>query len=329
MSVNLSIKYNLSEIDWNAFAAKEASDGGFLQSWNWGKFQQDLGRKIFRLAVMDSSKLIATALVVKHEMTLGFSYLYCPRGPVIDSNLDKTEITDFIFKAIAKIAKQEQAIFFRLDPPWQSNKELIENKFNFVGDVQPKSTLILDLSLSEEKLLTQMKPKTRYNIKVAQKHEIKIVESDNSPEQFEQFWELLQKTSVRDSIKSHSKEYYRKMLKCQGVSLVFARSGEKNIAANIMINFGRWEIYLHGASDYEYRDKMAPYLLQWQMIQEAKKAGCKYYDFWGAPAKRWPGVTRFKQGFAPNLSLTQYIGAYDFVYKELFYRLYNIVKKVI
>ncbi|MFA6526148.1 MAG: peptidoglycan bridge formation glycyltransferase FemA/FemB family protein [Candidatus Buchananbacteria bacterium] len=329
MNVNLSIKYNLRDADWDAFIVEEASDGGFLQFWSWGEFQKDLGRKIFRLAVIDDDKLCAVALLIKHEMPLGFSYMYCPRGPVIIANGNRQEIIGCLFKAVAKIAKQEQAIFFRLDPPWQDDKELVSLNFKFIGSVQPKSTLVLDLSLSEEELLAQMKPKTRYNIKVAQKHKIEIIVSDKGEEDFKEFWRLLKQTSERDAIKSHNDNYYRKMLKRPEIILVFAKFEKKNVAANIMIRFGAREIYLHGASDYEYRDKMGPYLLQWQMIQDAKKAGCRYYDFWGADIKRWPGVTRFKQGFAPALPLLEYIGAYDFVYNKFFYRLYNFVKKII
>lgn len=325
--MNLSIKYNLSEKDWDAFAAQIANDGGFLQSWRWGEFQRGLDRKIFRLAVFDGAKIVALALIIKQEMPLGFSYLYLPRGPVIGEGKDRPAILDFLFLAIKKIARAEQAIFLRLDPPWASSRELAGAGFNFIGSVQPKSTLILDLSKSEEELLAAMKPKTRYNIKVAQKRGIIIKESAASGNDFEDFWRLLQKTSARDRIKSHTKEYYRKMLACPGVRLVFAELDGQKVAANIMARFGAWEIYLHGASDYDFRDKMGPYLLQWRMIAAAKKNNCRFYDFWGADAKKWPGVTRFKRGFAPDLPLTEYIGAHDLVYKKFFYQIYLLIKK--
>lgn len=323
----LSIKYNLNKKDWDDFVSASAPDGGWLQSWAWGEFQRDWGRKIFRLAVFDGDILLAAALVVKQEMPLGFCYLYSPRGPVIGQSADRSAIIDFLLLIVKKIAQAEQAIFFRLDPAWPEVSELIDRGFKLIGQVQPKSTLILDLNRSEAELSAQMKPKTRYNVKVAEKRGLKIVRSDKSEADFEIFWRLLQQTAKRDRIKSHQREYYLKMLKLPEAQLVFAKSGDKAVAANLMIIFGAWSLYLHGASDYRFRDQMGPYLLQWQSIRAAKAAGCRYYDFWGADSRRWPGVTRFKAGFAPAQPFTEYVGAYDLVYNKFFYRLYNLIKR--
>ncbi|MFA5020785.1 MAG: peptidoglycan bridge formation glycyltransferase FemA/FemB family protein [Patescibacteria group bacterium] len=325
--MDLTIKYNLAKQTWDGFVSASAPDGGWLQSWAWGEFQQDWGRKIFRLAVFDGDVLAAVILLAKQEMPLGFCYLYAPRGPVIGRSADRSAVIDFLFLAVKKIAQAEQAIFFRLDPAWPAAPELIDRGFKLIGQVQPKSTLILDLNLSEAELSAQLKPKTRYNIKVAEKRGLKIVSSDKSEADFEVFWRLLQKTSKRDRIKSHQREYYLKMLKLPETQLVFARAGDRAVAANLMANFGAWSVYLHGASDYAFRDQMGPYLLQWQLIKAAKAAGCRFYDFWGVDSRKWPGVTRFKTGFAPSQPLTEYVGAYDFVYNKFFYRAYNLMKR--
>lgn len=327
--VKLSIKYNLENQLWNSFVSAESADGGLLQSWNWGEFQISLKKKIFRLAVFDDNKLLAVALVIKQEMPLGFSYLYLPRGPVIAGSVTDSTVNDYLFSTIKKIAQAEKAIFLRLDPSWLKSTELDRQGMVSVGQVQPKSTLILDLNLTEVELLAQMKPKTRYNIKLAEKHKVKVFTSKKQPADLEVFWKLLQQTSERDNIKSHSRSYYEKMLKLPEWELVFAYVGDKLAAAAIMATMGEWRIYLHGASNYELREKMAPYLLQWEMIRRAKSAGLKYYDFWGVDEIKWPGVTRFKQGFAPKKKFTEYIGAYDLVYYKIFYKLYNLTKRFI
>jgi len=327
--VELSIKYNLNIKQWNDFVSAESADGGLLQSWNWGEFQAGLNKKIFRLGVCDETKIVAAALIVQHVMPLGFSYLYLPRGPVIAKATDESAVGEYLFIAIKKIARAEKSIFLRLDPPWENGDELIKLGFKLIGQVQPKNTLILDLHLSEAELLSQMKPKTRYNIKLAQKHKVKIVRSDKNGKDFAAFWKLLEQTSERDKIKSHSKNYYRTMLKLPELELVLAYAGDELATANIMATIGKRRIYLHGASNYLLRDKMAPYLLQWEMIRQAKSAGLQYYDFWGVDEIKWPGVTRFKQGFAPKKKFTEYIGAYDLVYYKVFYRLYNLIKKFI
>ena len=111
------------------------------------------------------------------------------------------------------------------------------------------------------------------------------------------------------------------------VKLIAANYQDKIIAANLVAFFGDWCAYLYGASDYDERDKMATYLLQWETIKMAKREGKKYYDFWGVDEKKWPGVTRFKTGFAPNEKITEYVGAYDSSYGFLWYNLYKIIKK--
>ncbi len=196
------------------------------------------------------------------------------------------------------------------------------------GQIQPRRTLILDLVRSEEELLSAMKPKTRYNIKVAQKHCVKIDEGD---EYFADFWRLLRQTADRDEFTAHGEDYYRKMLEALSpaglLRLIAASYDGKVVAANLVVFFGDWCCYLHGASDYACRDKMAPQLLQWETILLAKSLGKKYYDFWGVDERRWPGVTRFKTGFAPETAFTSYAGAFDLPLNKFWYWIYKLLKR--
>jgi lipid II:glycine glycyltransferase (peptidoglycan interpeptide bridge formation enzyme) len=323
--MNLIVKDNLHSREWDDFAQKNARDGGFLQSWQWGEFQKSLGRIIYRLAVLDNKEIVAVVLAVRHKLPLGLNYIYLPRGPVVKANLgilySQEQILKLIFQQIRLRAGPLTTVFLRLDPPFSSATDLHKLGCHPSGQVQPHQTLVLDLSASEDELLAKMKPKTRYNIKVATKHGVKI--SYSGKEDFEIFWQLMTKTAQRDRITSHPQYYYRKMLALPDARLVLAKYQDKVVAANLMIFFGDRCYYLHGASDYDYRDKMAPYLLQWQMILDAKYQGCRYYDFWGVDEKKWPGVTRFKIGFAPFAPLTEYIGAYDLIRNKFFYRLYQ------
>ena len=138
---------------------------------------------------------------------------------------------------------------------------------------------------------------------------------------------MLQDTAKRGRFKIHPEEHYEKMLKISGMELFVAEYQNKIIAANIVLFYGKRAIYLHGASDYEYRNLMAPYLLQWHQILEAKKQGRNEYDFWGIDEKKWPGVTRFKKGFSGKEIF--YPGAYDLVFQPLWYRIYKIARRIL
>ena len=319
---------------WDDFVKNNAPEGGFLQSWQWGEFQKSVDRPVVRLALTDHVGIIKAVMqLIKYDLPFGKCYLYAPRGPVGISEADAPEFRLLIREA-KKIAKKNRALFVKMDPSWADTPEtrnILNNlDFEFVGEVQPKSSLVLNLVSDDKTIMAQMKPKTRYNIKVAQKHCIQVDEGFNY---FEDFWKLTQKTAKRDKIKVHSKKYYQNMVKVLGeagvLRLVVAKSEDKVVAANIMSIFGKWCIYLHGASDHDYRDKMAPYLLQWECINMAKFRWCEFYDFGGANEAKWPGITRFKMGFTPQTELTTYIGAWNTSVDALGYLRYKIIKKIL
>lgn len=320
-------KENLNKEEWNNLVMTSNIDGGFLQSWEWGEFQQSLGRKIFRLVLTKEKNFSVLSLVIIHYLPLKQNYLYLPRGPVVKSKTsDKTDLTDF-FLQLKKIAINNRSMFIRIDPAWKNDELIFQLGFRFSGQVQPKKTLIINLEPSEEELLATMKPKTRYNIKLAQKHGVIIKEVTNS--QFNEFWNLMIKTCQRDHITCHPKNYYQQQLKIPQFKLILAYWQNKVIAGAIINDFNKTRTYVHGASDYQFRDKMAPYLLQWEMIKSAKKQGLKFYDFWGIDEAnpKWQGITRFKKGFAPQNLCTEYSGAYDLVLKPTFYQFYRLIKK--
>ncbi len=315
---------------WENFISENSCDGGLLQSWDWGIFQESIGRKVFRIALVDESGNIKSgAQGIIYKLPLKKKYLYIPRGPIVNDILS-LEFKKLLLE-INKLAKKKRVLFVRMDPPLvdDGKKTILKNLgLESAGEVQPQSTLILDLTKSEAEILAQMKAKTRYNIKVAQKHCVAVDEGENY---FEDFWRLMQLTAKRDKIQVHSKKYYRQMLKVLGeggkIKLFVAKYEQKVIAANLVAKSGKWCVYLHGASDYGYRDKMAPYLLQWESIAWAKSRWCEFYDFWGANENKWPGVTRFKTGFAPEKELTEYVGAWDMSVDHLLYLLYRIIKR--
>ncbi len=374
----IQFKENQKEI-WNEFVAENNSES-FLQSWEWGNFQQVADKKIFRIGIKDNDEIIAVALIIKHNLPFGRSYLYCPRGPVVAESRIKNQelrIPNILFDEIKKIAKKEKSLFLRIDPPiarwFHSGDSPVEPKckscaksstaltglwsqhnYNFKkssNEIQPKNTLILDITKSKEELLKEMKQKTRYNIRLAKRKELKIMNyelrMDNKKifkEKFEEFWDLIEETSRRDKFASHSKDYYWKMLDSLGdgdikegnnpcrlqVRLYLAEYKNKIIAANIVLYFGDMAVYLHGASSNEHRNLMAPYLLQWQQITDAKKSGCKKYDFWGitinGKKKNWQGITKFKKGFGGYEK--NYIGAYDLIFSNIGYRIYWFMRNI-
>lgn len=293
----------------------------FLQSWEWADLQKQLGNKVWLLGVEDNGKLIASALVILKQV-MGFKYLYCPRGPIVETSSGPGASLEFLFTEINKLAKKQGAKFLR----WEPIFELPINNWSMQPTipVQPKSTIVLDLTASNDKLLANMHQKTRYNIRLAKKKGVVIEEL--SANQWPEVWPIMQQTKTRDAFSLHAKDYYQKLIDQPINKLLVAKYQDQAIALAIICVFGNTATYLHGGSANVHRNVMAPFLLQWQAIKYAKSAGCQHYDFNGIDEQKWPGVTRFKKGF--NGQEINYLGTFDLIYSPVYYWIYKVARFV-
>ncbi len=260
-----------------------------------------------------------------------FQYGYFPRGPVIETENEFRNLK----KEIDVVAIQERLIFCRMDPekrfPALSEFSLVES-----FSPQPETTLILDLTKSESTLLKEMKRKGRYNIALSEKKGVEI-QRGKGPEQRKSFtsifYRLLKKTAVRDAFSTHDEKYYQNLVENVPEAEIFvAFLNDLPLAAGIFCFLTNRAIYLYGASDHAQREVMAPYLLQWEAIAEAKKRGCSSYDFLGIAPEHalkshpWAGITEFKKKFGGIVM--EYPKPLDLVYRPRWYKVYRGLKYV-
>ena len=328
---------------WDEFVS-QSKNGSFLQSWNWGELEKKEGKKIWRFAVFqdkDKQKIKAAALLIKNDLPLGYSFLYSPMGPVMGLDNLHLQIGKELMAKTYFIAKKEKAIFLRLEPKTDPD-EKIPYGFEKGPAVQPKDTQILDITQNEDDILSEMHSKTRYNIRLAQRKGVLVRISNGNQKDIDVFYKLIEETSARERISPHKKEHYQGILKVLGKNLPAGRQGMtrlfiaeskgKRIAGAIGIFYGTQFVYVHGASSNEYRNLMAPHLIQWEMIRFAKTQNCKYYDFGGiAPVDAsedhpWAGITRFKKSFGGYSE--HYLGSIDFPYRQNLYNLYLLRRKL-
>ena len=285
----------------------------------WATFQQSVGRKVWQLKVEGAS-----ALVVQHQISLSLNWLEVPRGPLFDDE----KSLEAILQKIKTLGKKEASVFVRFSP-YQKLPAPSSQLPAAIGDHHPQTSLLIDLTQSDDEILKQMKSKGRYNIKLAQKHEVEVVLSDD----VKAFHSLLVKTGGRDGFGIHPKDYYQKMLEALGdyAQLLLAKKEGQVIAGGLFAYLGDMAIYYYGASDHSSRKFMAPYLIQWKAIQEAKKRGCKHYDFLGiapegAENHAWAGVTSFKKKFGGDV--VSYPQAKDLVLRPFWYWVYKMRKRM-
>jgi lipid II:glycine glycyltransferase (peptidoglycan interpeptide bridge formation enzyme) len=329
----LEVKKIDDKIKWNNFLLNQPTQAGiFLQSAEWLDFQETVGHKTLRLAAKDEQQNISSLCgIIENKLPFHKKNFYIPRGPIESSKYNVSSILyENLLKETLRLAKQENAIFIRVEPSnTQSKIQNTKYKIQNTLHVQPEHTLVLELEKSEDDLLAAMHEKTRYNIRLAEKKNL-VLKNGN----LEDFWKLMKETTARDKFRPHPKKYYETMLgKINGdgkkemrVELKIVYSGDMPLAAAIIGYFGDTATYLHGASSHEYRNLMAPYFLHWEIIKEAKKLGYKFYDFWGIDEKKWPGVTRFKKGFG-GFEIN-YPGTFDLPINKFWYKIYNLTKKI-
>jgi Uncharacterized protein involved in methicillin resistance len=303
--------------------AAALNDGAeFLASIEWAEILKS-EEPVETLGVYDEQKLVAVFNLIKKDFKFGLVFHYLPRGPIFASNLSYEQI-NAIWQFIILELKKRQGLFLRVEP-----KNSLPSSIKTLASInlQPKETLMLDLSLSEDELLTSFHSKTRYNIRLAEKKGVTVREGNKSND-FDNFWALMTETGERDAFKIHNKKHYQALATANPdfIKLFVAELNGKIIAAGLFSFYGDRATYMHGASAYASRQLMAPYLLQWTVILTAKKLGYKYYDFYGIDAVKWPGVTRFKTGFGGFT--VNYAGTLDIILKPFLYNLYNILRRL-
>ncbi len=331
-----------SEVDNFVLAVSDNGGSEFIQSSCWAKVMS-LEESVNCICLKDSdNSILLSSYFLNRSLTKNASflrYLYLPRGPLFAKGKSEDIIADYFKEIVVALSVEYRPIFLR----FEAKKEVI-NSLRKMGwrirktvDLQPQKTLMIDLKNDLDQILSQMHQKTRYNIRLARKKGVEIKEaaclsSDKQifEKDFADFWQLMEKTAKRDEFKIHKRNHYRNLLsgddsKC--IKLFFAEHKGKRIAAGIFSFCGNKATYLHGASDSDYRSLMAPYLLQFEMMTRAKEKGFLFYDFFGVDKKKWPGVTRFKNGFGGYEY--EYAGTYDYIYNPFLYCAYNIARRVI
>ena len=312
----------------------------FLQSQEWLRFQEATRKQI---VPCEEDGFVANGII--HALPLVGKYLYVPRGPVFaNTKLQMPNVKTGI-ETLVGLASKKKANWIRIEPETEEMLEEIKKSVLYKivrapHDMQPREIFKIDISPSEEELLAQMKPKTRYNIRLAEKRGVKVFET-REQKYIDTFLDLVTATSGRKGITSHARSHYEKFFSAlpADVCRLFVAEYEGTvIVANIVIFYGDTTIYLHGGSSDAHRDVMAPYLLQWEQVKKAKSEGFRYYDFGGVKTNdqrltidgknSWSGITKFKTGFSPKTVPITYPGSYDIVLDSRAYLLYGLLSKL-
>ena len=336
---------------WNQ-TIKSFSYTSILQTWEWGELKKKNGwERYFRVWNLPDGRVEAAAMILAREQKLTMlgpkvKILYVPHGPLLDWKDKKTRLK--VLTDLKDLAQINSAVFIKIDPQvitakgiaGENKDQNIENSQEIIVDfhnlgwlqspqqIQFKNTFWLDLSKTEKKLLSDMKQKTRYNIRLAVKKGVKVRELKTS--ELEIIYRMYAETAIRDEFIIRPKEYYLNLwssfMEGEKALPLIAEVENEPVAGLFLFYFADRSYYLYGMSIEKHREKMPNYLLQWEAIKRSKALGCRIYDLWGAPdvfdeSDRMWGVHRFKDGLGGKVIQT--IGAYDYPVSKFQYRIFQ------
>ena len=292
-----------------------------LQSAGWGELKATTGWNVRRF-VLDGG----VAQVLLKPLPLGLSVAYAPRGPLVAPE----HLGDAI-AAVREALARERCASFLCDPE-APDDPAIRASLTSTGVraspvfVQPRRTLLMDLSKSDDELFAAMRKKTRQYIHKAERAGVVTEESRD----VERFMKVLAAVGQRDQFAIRSREYFETLLSAFGdrALLMFARLGGDDAGAMVLVRMAdrAWELY--GGWSGAHAEARPFYLLKWRAMLRMRQLGVLRYDMYGlADGADDPlaGVENFKLGYGGEV--VEWIGALETPVRKALYPLWQLAAR--
>jgi lipid II:glycine glycyltransferase (peptidoglycan interpeptide bridge formation enzyme) len=318
-----------------------------LQSWEWGQFKSRWGWSAVRMIWQQGGAPAAAAQILQRRIPrTPWSFLYVPRGPALD--YANAPLAAQVLADLEAYARRSRAMFIKIDPdvprqtgepheqsPLPTGQALLDTLarrgWRFSPEqIQFRNTVLIDLTPTEDDLLAAMKPKWRYNIRLAARKGVNV--RAGAVSDLPRFYRMYTHTAARDGFLIRPEAYYqdvwRTFMAGHQAELLLAEVNGEAVAGLMLFLFGGAAWYMFGASTEQHRALMPNHALQWAAMRRARERGCTRYDMWGAPnvfneSDRLWGVYRFKQGFGGQT--VQGLGAFDYPVNRPLYRLFTAI----
>lgn len=330
----------------------------------WSKVKERLGLVSsayeFKVRNRDIYEGVGGFSCTNADFILFFQYLnqedylaYVPYGPEVEPSENNQGAFLEELSEILKSYLPKNCIALRYDLNWESHwckeedfdedgtwiglpkSEFQEIKLNYGTcnrnlrkantNILPANTIVLDLTQKESDLLQRMKPKTRYNIKLALRKGVEV--RSMGIEGLKIWYDLYHETALRNGLFINDYLYFETMFasKMEGednevkVQLLVAYYDGIPLSAMFLVLSSYRATYLYGASSSQMRNVMSTYALQWKAIQIAKANNCFEYDMFGIapspnPSHPMYGLYKFKQGFGGEIY--HQLGCWDYPIEE-------------
>lgn len=315
---------NEQEVEnWNSLINANPDGGNILQGREFLEQKAEAGWKIRYILVGDR----AIGVMEKSVPLLG-NIWYMPKGPSTTSVKDLKKLLG----ALRPFAKRYGVFSIKIEPELPHDVDLTSLGAFRTKPVQYNyATVLVDLSPSLDDILAHMNQKGRHAVRRAERDGVVVKAVESNDENCKIMYDLLAETGRGAGFPIRPKSYYTSFYQRYGTNgqLFFAYYEGRAVAGAYAMVQGQKSMYKDGASVRERPAYGASHLLQWHVIQWAKKKGSLLHDLAGAPPinrtrdETHPlySVGRFKRQF--NNETTEYVGAYNIAVKPLQAHIWN------
>lgn len=288
-----------------------------LQGWGYGEARRVLGQSPVRYLIHQGGRTVGAVQLIRKRLIPGFSTLYAPRGPALES----LDLLPHLAPAFRKVARPTDAIL-KIEPPFPFDASADDSydtlpasfgPFQRAPTEQPEHTIVADLTRSEDQMMKELSSMARRNVRTAEKMGVVAGRDDD----FEAFWEIFTATNERARLGAFPRAYYETMLREGNAHggeayIVLSRYQGKALAGGFFVAMGKGTYYLFGGSVRDdrvqddgtpFKDSKAPDAFYWASLLDAKRRGYELFDFWGIPrvldeSKHSYGVFKMKLKFS-------------------------------
>jgi lipid II:glycine glycyltransferase (peptidoglycan interpeptide bridge formation enzyme) len=286
---------------WDALvAARPAS--GFMQSWAWSEFKALEGYQVTRLGLFDGGRLRGGALVYTYPSPLEAGLAVVPDGPVLDWD-DPAAATALrtLVAAFRATPAGRRVVALRVEPRLPSVPAVLGSLGRAPVDLVPDETWEVDLG-PEPEMLARMRPKGRYNARLAFRRGIEV-SSSSEPSDVHELYFVLEHTARYQDFLLEPKSFFINLVRTLAPGMArlgFARYRGMTLAAALTVRHGPVVTYLYGGRLPLFRHLMPSAALHWHLMREAAAEGYRVYDLYGyvGPGRlehRYDRFSRFKE----------------------------------
>jgi len=202
----------------------------FLQSYEWGQFCFKIKKQIPYYVGMKNSRgeLVATALLLEKKMPFGYSYMYSPRGFLIDYT--NKEYIKLFTNYLKKYLKKNKVIYCKFDPDikyqdidsnankiigGENNYELYDYMlslgykhggfYKLYDGNQPRYTFRINLTHSLDDIFNKFSTSFLKSLKRSEYYNLDVDNEIISKD----FYRLIQYNSNKNGFNPHSEKYYQ------------------------------------------------------------------------------------------------------------------------